>query len=333
MLVMSKKISIIVPVYNAEKYLPRCLDSILAQTFADFELLLIDDGSKDRSGTICDEYAQKDCRIRVFHKNNGGVSTARNLGIDKAKGEWVAFIDSDDYVSPTYLTNFVKHIACEKQIILTGYDIVGQGKPRKLENKNLTGKDFVIHLIKSKVIFHSQPWAKLFNLKVINDNGIRFPLDVNLGEDAIFNLKYYCQIDRFTQSATIDYHYEFSNENSLTGKIFPFQSEWTTFCIWEEYLSQLLQRFTLNADLKYLLWNNGIGNQFTRCLKAIYDKRNGYSHKAQLTYLHGIPYETYRGYCTNYRSRTIKQEINKFLISKKLFELFYITNKFFKNRQ
>lgn len=95
------KISVIVPVYNAEKYLHRCIDSILAQTFIDFELLLINDGSKDNSGKICDEYAAKDNRIRVFHKENGGVSSARNLGLDNAKGEWVTFVDSDDWIEPT----------------------------------------------------------------------------------------------------------------------------------------------------------------------------------------------------------------------------------------
>lgn len=92
------KISVIVPVYNAEQYLHRCVDSILAQTFPDFELLLIDDGSKDRSAEICDEYAWKDDRVRVFHKENGGVSSARNFGLDNAKGEWVSFVDADDII-------------------------------------------------------------------------------------------------------------------------------------------------------------------------------------------------------------------------------------------
>ena len=92
------KISVIIPVYNAEKYLYRCIDSVLVQTFTNWELLLIDDGSKDSSGVICDEYAAKDARVRVFHKENGGVSSARNLGLDNARGEWVAFVDSDDYI-------------------------------------------------------------------------------------------------------------------------------------------------------------------------------------------------------------------------------------------
>ena len=92
---MGSLLTIIIPVYNTAPYLPDCLTSILGQTFSDFELLLIDDGSTDGSGTICDEYAKKDHRIRVFHKDNGGVSSARNLGLDNARGEWVYFVDSD----------------------------------------------------------------------------------------------------------------------------------------------------------------------------------------------------------------------------------------------
>ena len=102
------KVSIIVPVYKAEKYLNRCVDSILAQTFTDFELLLIDDGSPDRSGEICDEYAKKDSRIRVFHKKNGGVSSARNLGLDNVLGEYVTFVDSDDWVEPDFVETMIQ---------------------------------------------------------------------------------------------------------------------------------------------------------------------------------------------------------------------------------
>lgn len=98
------KVSIIIPVYKAESYLHRCIDSILAQTFADWELLLIDDGSPDRSGDICDEYAVKDKRIRVYHKKNGGVSSARQKGLDMARGEYVIHVDPDDWVEPSMLT-------------------------------------------------------------------------------------------------------------------------------------------------------------------------------------------------------------------------------------
>ena len=93
------EISIIVPVYNAEKYLPKCIDTILAQTFSDFELILVDDGSKDNSGKICDDYAQKDPRIKVIHKKNGGASTARKTGVDAAGGRYIGWVDADDYIA------------------------------------------------------------------------------------------------------------------------------------------------------------------------------------------------------------------------------------------
>ena len=115
------KISVIVPVYKTEAYLHRCVDSILAQTFQDFEVLLIDDGSPDRSGEICDVYAQKDRRVRVFHKENGGVSSARNCGLDNAKGEWICFVDSDDFLDTTYLDDFNLNDS-RVEFYLQGYD-------------------------------------------------------------------------------------------------------------------------------------------------------------------------------------------------------------------
>ena len=102
---MNPKISIIVPVYKVEKYIHKCIDSILAQTFTDFELILVDDGSPDNCGKICDEYAKEDSRIVVIHKDNGGVSDARNIGISRANGEYIGFVDSDDYIDKDMYKN------------------------------------------------------------------------------------------------------------------------------------------------------------------------------------------------------------------------------------
>ena len=120
------KISVIIPVYNAESTLRRCVDSVLAQTFTDFECLLINDGSKDRSGEICDEYAAGDSRIRVFHKENGGVSSARNLGLDNATGEWIAFVDSDDWVGEKYLESFSEYL--DADLIISGFQSVNKNE-------------------------------------------------------------------------------------------------------------------------------------------------------------------------------------------------------------
>ena len=107
------EVSIIVPVYQVEKYIRQCVDSILAQTFTDFELILVDDGSKDGSGQICDEYAAMDRRVKVIHKENGGLSDARNRGMDQAAGNYFMFIDSDDYIAPTMLECLYKNILIE----------------------------------------------------------------------------------------------------------------------------------------------------------------------------------------------------------------------------
>ena len=108
------KVSIIVPVYKAEKYINRCVDSIIAQTFTDRELLLIDDGSPDKSGEICDGYARRDKRIRVFHKKNGGVSSARNLGLDNVRGEYVTFVDADDCIYSGAVGALITNMECSK---------------------------------------------------------------------------------------------------------------------------------------------------------------------------------------------------------------------------
>lgn len=116
------KLSIIIPIYNAEQFIRRCIDSILEQTYTDFELLLIDDGSTDDSSRICDVYSENDSRIKVFHKKNGGVSSARNVGLDNANGEWIVFIDSDDAINNQYLSVTKKATV---DLILTGCDYSG----------------------------------------------------------------------------------------------------------------------------------------------------------------------------------------------------------------
>ena len=135
---MNPLVTIIIPVYNVEKYLPKCLDSIINQTYNHLEIIIVDDGSKDSSGLICDEYALKDQRIKVLHKKNGGLSSARNAGLDIAKGDYIMFVDSDDYVESHYCEVPLKH-ALEKnvRIVSFGYNkifIDGNILKRKTNN-------------------------------------------------------------------------------------------------------------------------------------------------------------------------------------------------------
>lgn len=187
------KVSVIVPVYNVEKYLHRCIDSILAQTFTDFELLLVNDGSKDNSGKICDEYAAKDSRIRVFHKENSGVSSARNLGLDNVKGEWVTFCDSDDYVERCWLDNFIANSA--------GVDCVLQGFSNDIPLKYVS--DFFYEGAIDGLLtelFHRQlvgySVVKIFRVDIINKFNIRLNEDIRFREDEDFCLRYFCRISK-----------------------------------------------------------------------------------------------------------------------------------------
>lgn len=222
---MTPKISVIVPVYNVEKYLPRCIDSILSQTFTEFELLLIDDGSPDNCGKICDEYVAKDSRVRVFHKPNGGVSSARNLGLDKAQGGWITFIDSDDYVGKEYLAEFVNIVTkCDAEfVVINNYGNILEGNTEKI----LMRDDYDI--LFSEDCFHRvcAPWGKLFNLDIIRTLNLRFNQELSLGEDVIFVLSYLLGISKLVQIKSCSYCYEL-RDGSLTKKENSYEYESTT---------------------------------------------------------------------------------------------------------
>lgn len=206
------KISVIVPVYNAEKYLRRCIDSILAQTFTDFELLLIDDGSMDKSGKICDEYAKKDNRIRIFHKENGGVSSARNIGLDNAYGEWIAFADADDKVYSCWLENFIDEISKKADLIITSFTSNYKGAEKNvIVNENI-GLENAILTLEAKESF-GYLWCKCFKKNIIKIFDIRFNERFMIWEDALFIYEFVCRIKNIATSSKIGYYYFLPERN------------------------------------------------------------------------------------------------------------------------
>lgn len=202
-------ISVIVPIYNSEKTLKRCIDSILSQTFSDFELLLIDDGSTDTSGKICDNYALKDRRVQVFHKRNGGVGSARNFGLDKARGEWVAFCDSDDYVDDNWLSAFTRHCKDNVEIIVQSTGISNRVACCFFEG---TVSDFLETFYDVNVIGYV--WNKLFLKNVIDQYALRFDESFAFLEDEMFVYKYLQYIDNVYFISKVTYHYEMPDFNS-----------------------------------------------------------------------------------------------------------------------
>ena len=317
-------ISIIVPVYNAEQYLPRCIDSILAQTFTDFELLLVDDGSTDKSGDICDEYAKKDSRIRVFHKENGGVSSARNVGLDNAKGEWVCFADSDDKMSETYVLNLVKAIKDDNTLVLSNYRPINSNDCKvKLHDRHLVGKEIVSYFIDNKVLSLSAPYSKLYNLNVIRQNLLMFPLGIQMGEDAIFLLKYLNCINSVSVVNQCDYFVN-RTEGSLSSKYYSFNQEWKCYEIWKKEMIEFLLRFGQVYDNTIqIVWENRIGDTFNRCLQCLYRQKPKPSLIYALKELKSIPQNDIDEYRKYYNPHKLRRKLLKSLIVRRCF-LFYL---------
>lgn len=328
-------VSVIVPVYNSQESLSKCIDSILAQTFSDFELILVNDGSNDASGDICVTYASKDSRIKVFHKDNGGVSSARNLGIEKAVGKWLAFVDSDDIVSDKYLFILVSQIVCDKQVSLCSYGIIGgHGKAKIWDNASLKGADFVKHIFEKGVVRFSAPWARIYNAGIVRRMNIRFPEGISMGEDAIFNLQYYCNIDILTISDEVGYFYFKSDKGSLVTKIYSYTVEREILELLKKHLTVLLNRYPELGDENFHAkeWYV-LSAQFSRCLRSIYDNRNNLDYNSQISLLHSLDSSEVETYCKYYRPSTGKWRINAFLLKHKLYWAFIFFNKFYKNNQ
>ncbi len=207
------QISIIVPVYNVEQYLPRCIDSILSQSFADFELILVDDGSKDNSGAICDGYARKDTRIRVFHKNNGGVGAARNLGLSRANGEWVYFVDSDDIVLPDALETFGCLIESNTDFVMAGFcasDEYGTiiERPKVQRCGELTAMQALKEMYAPTDFgYQGYLWCKLFKKEAIRQNNLQFVESISFNEDRLFIVEYLCCVNNVSYTTKSVYNY------------------------------------------------------------------------------------------------------------------------------
>lgn len=216
------KISVIVPVYNVEKYLHKCVDSILKQTLSDIELILVDDGSPDGSGAICDEYAQKDSRVKVIHKPNGGVSSARNAGIEVARGEWLCFVDSDDYIDETYLEDFGVYKG-DADMYMQGYKRLYKGQivaTTSFERFKSNKFDEILAYSETNHIINS-PCFKLYKNELVKSNKLRFDTNTSYGEDHLFSLSYAICCNSINYSKGKGYNYITSDSESLTNRKIP----------------------------------------------------------------------------------------------------------------
>lgn len=193
---MRPMVSIVVPIYNAEQYLRRCVDSILNQEYTDFELLLVNDGSTDASGDICEEYGDRDPRVIVIQKENTGVSDSRNRALDRARGKYLQFLDSDDWITPDATRLFVRaaeEYGCD-MVISDFYRVVGERLSTKgdIEEEGvLTREEFAAHMMENPADFYyGVLWNKLYRRDIVEEHNLRMDTDINWCEDFMFNLEY-----------------------------------------------------------------------------------------------------------------------------------------------
>ena len=271
---MKATVSVIIPVYKAEKFINRCVDSILCQSFEDFELILVDDGSPDNCGAICDEYAIKDSRVRVIHQENRGASAARNKGLDEAKGKYVVFCDSDDLVSPLWLEHLVA-VAVADTMPVCGYcnDAAELGK-----SKILPGISEPVYTKEKYFDFGRCGiagflWNAMYNNRVIQANHLRLREQHEQGdynEDLLFNLQYIRYVEKITYVGYADYLYDLRDDSlSRSSRKYYFDKYVEKYQLWRNFLmeNQLEERMPqLAATYLYhfltaLNWENYEGFQ------------------------------------------------------------------------
>ncbi len=276
--------SIIVPVYNAEKYINKCVDSILAQTYEDFELLLINDGSKDNSGNICDDYANKDKRVRVIHKENGGVSSARNLGLDLANGDYVMFVDSDDWLEIDALKNlYAKANGCS--FVIAGYNVVTlyRTAAHGLEDKKVSKTELVeeYRKLNGKNLIMTVPWGKLYKRDIIEKYGIRFDTTMKMAEDTKFTIEFSQRVEDACFISEIIYNYNCTNVTSITKgylgetylyrlKVYYALKAWFESTGCEKYLPEERKELAFVTTLYYCRYYNNNAEEISERINAFY---------------------------------------------------------------
>ncbi len=217
---MRKQYSVIIPIYNAERTIKRCVDSLIQQDCSDVEIILVNDGSQDASGAICRAYAAEYNCIFYIEKENGGVSAARNTGLDAASGEYVLFVDSDDYVADSLFAE-VRRILADHSVDLLQL-ILATEKNGKITSQRMTSHEYtgrqMEDVLQQAVCDKSlnSPCAKVYRRDLIEKNHIRFPLGISIAEDRIFNIEYALQIQSYMTMNIIGYYATLDNDHSLS---------------------------------------------------------------------------------------------------------------------
>lgn len=290
---MSKKISVIVPMYNAEKSVKKCIDSIVKQTYSNLEIILVNDGSKDKTEEICNNFVKKDKRIKYFYKENSGVSETRNYGLNNASGDFIAFVDADDYLEKNMYETML-NMMDDADVIICDYFNIIDNKKNNIDEKfeDYCTFDSLEELIKSvdnkKVSrYINSPWNKLIKNELVNSKNIRFDSKISLGEDLIFNIQYMKSAKKIKIINKKLYNYIISNDGLGLKK--RNIEEYMNNSI--ELINELIEN-SANSDSLLNIALNELSNVINR-LANEYEKKNIYILLKTLKYdqIHNLNYK------------------------------------------
>jgi len=248
--IVTPQISIVVPIFNTEEYLDRCIQSIVKQTEEKLEIMLVDDGSTDSSGSICDEWVKRDERIRVIHKINEGVTIARKTGVENAFGEWICFVDSDDELPEKSMQLLLTHARDDIDIVSGCVKFIGNhGWPYPLICDEKNTLQYVKSLLKYKI--HGGPVARLIRKNIFDSFTFDIPADITLGEDLIMNIRLGQKARRIVLLPDIVYHY--MQRNFITAKKWRSQKKYEK--IFDRIVCQSILPENRNVLKGTIIWN------------------------------------------------------------------------------
>lgn len=258
-MVSTEEISIIVPVYNAESFLDRCVESILSQTYKNWRLLLINDGSSDASAGICEKWSSFDNRISTFHQNNGGAGAARNFGISVSSTKWITFVDADDTIEPTFLENFHSESIGDNEIAIQGYRRIRPNGELLSEFKNFNnatycGDEIVESFGKDWLLDYGQTVGKLYPLHLIKKQNIKFPTDFLISEDHCFFLSVLLYVTGIQlYSGTLYNYIDWSTGQNLTARKYKSSELWQRYLTLSKLYHDIVKHFGI-SNIKVLHW-------------------------------------------------------------------------------
>jgi glycosyltransferase involved in cell wall biosynthesis len=248
-------ISIIIPIYNSELHLSKCIESVINQSYKNYELILVNDGSSDSSRVICENYAISDTRIKVFNKTNEGVSSTRNLGLQNATGKFIVFIDSDDYIDNYFLEELLNY--SDYDLVFESAKIFDENgiREQKLNFREIIADDFnqmtnFFPEIDLSTILGA-PWGKLFNKHIIDEFNIRFKKQYYYGEDKLFVLEYLSHCNNYIQLSALSYNYFYSYkfENKKYHLSFEYIIDWINMCLF--FYDQISENWKSENNLDF----------------------------------------------------------------------------------